>query len=314
METILRHASIEPMDFTYLGIGSAPHVSAGQTLEPKYDQLIPPCFHELLTKEKKHMRILHFDPAFHLCKEFLDTYFESWRLIPMELEGGWSWIGEHLEVIVLNQRIDHDEHFWFFQSLCETILQTKGRLIIQEYTGYELLPLNQKLYESIDNKELFKRRILLDMTYGTDTGCCTDMTKAQPFYDYTLNFLNLHFMTDEDAKRWVGISVKLDELLKKKYMYKFLSVLNSMHVDYRRKLRGETLMFGSPYYTDESTPDEIMTVLQGELHKSFEILVLTNAVNKELAPVLQTAFLSYKNKDQDPYKWYEAVKKILPPA
>ncbi len=298
------------MDFTYLGIGSAPHVQKGQTLEAKYDQLIPQCFHEFIVKDKKHMRILHFDPAFELCKDFLMEYFETWNLIPLDIEGGWSWIGPNLEVIVLNQRIDHKEHFWFFQSLCEAILQTKGRLVLQEYTGYELKDLNTQLYNSIENKELFKRRILLDMTYGTDTGCCTDMTKAQPFYDYNLNFLNLHFMTEDDAKQWANVSLKLDEILKKKYMYKFLSALNSIHVDYRRKLRGEALMFGHPLYTEDSTPDEIMNVLQKELRASLEILVLTHTVDPEMKQVLEDVFVTYKQ--QDPYKWYECVKRVLP--
>lgn len=311
METILRHVSLEPMDFTYLGIGSCPHVAQGQTLEPKYDQLIPTCFHEFLLHDKKHMRIIHFDPAFDTYKEFLHEYFGKWNLIPMEIEGGWSWVGEYLEVILLNQRIDHEEHFWFFQSLCEAILQTKGRLVIQEYTGYELKRLNQKLYDSMEQKELYKRRCLLDMTYGTDTGCCTDMTKAQPFYDYNLNFLNLHFMTDEDAKRWIHISLKLDEILKRIYLTKFLTHLNNIHVDYRRKLKGDSIMFGHPLYTDESSCDEIMKVLQSELQKSFEILVMLKKIDPEKKPQLQNLFETYKT--QDPYKWYESVKQVLPP-
>jgi hypothetical protein len=311
METILRHVSFEPMDITYVGIGSSPHLTEGQPLQPKYDQLIPFCFHEVLVKDKKHMRIIHFDPDFERCVPFLNEYFERWNLLQMELEGGYSWVGETLEVIVLPQRIDHDEHFWFIQSLCEAILHTKGRLVLQEYTGYEVKDLNQKLYESMENKELYKRRILLDMTYGTDTGCCTDMTKAQPFYDSNLNFLNLHFMTEEDAKRWVNSSLKLNEILKKKYMYTFLSTLNSMHVDYRRRLRGEALMFGNPLYTIDATPDEIMQVLQSELRKSFDILLLTQTVRSEMKSVLESVFSSYK--EQDPYKWYEAVKKVVPP-
>jgi len=311
MESILRHVSLEPMDITYVGIGSSPHVSPGQTLEPKYDQLIPQCFHEFLVKDKRHMRIVHFDPDFERCQEFLQEYFGKWNLIQIEINGGYSWVGETLEVLVVPQTIDHEEHFWFFQSLCETILETRGRLVLQEYTGYDLTNLNTKLYESMENKELYKRRILLDMTYGTDTGCCTDMTKAQPFYDYNLNFLNLHFMTDDEAKRWVNISLRLDDLLKKKYMYSFLSTLNSMHVDYRRRLRGESLMLGHPLYTTDATPDEIMKVLQSELRKSLDILVLTHKVHPTMKPVLETVFSSYK--EQDPYKWYEDVKNVVSP-
>jgi hypothetical protein len=310
MESILRAVLFEPMEITYLGIGSSPHVPVDQTLNPKYDQLVPTCFHEFLLKDKKHMRIIHFDPHFKHCFEFLNTYFEKWNLVPMEFKDGFSWVGDTLEVIVLPQSLDHKEHFWFFEQLCETMLQTKGKLLIQEYTGYELTSLNKKLYEASSNKDLFKRRILLDMTYGTDSGCSTDMTKAQPFYDFDLNFLNLYFMTDDDAKRWAQISLKLDEILRKKYQYKYLSSLNYIHVDYRRKLKGESLMYGSEFYTNDSTPDEIMSVLQKELRKALDVLIHVKYIEKEVLETFDTLCKTYKK--YDPYKWYDLVNKLLP--
>jgi hypothetical protein len=310
MESILRNVSLEPMEITYLGIGSSPHLSADQRLDPKYDQLIPSCFHEFLVRDKKYMRILHFDPHFRNCLEFLNQYFEKWNLVPLEFSDGYSWVGEHMEVIVIPRDISHKDHSWFFEQLCETILQTRGKLVIQEYTGYELDSLNKQLYESSSNKELFKRRILLDMTYGTDTGCCTDMTKAQPFYDFDFNFLNLHFMTDEDAKRWAHTSLKLDEVIRKKYQYKYLSSLNSMHVDYRRKLKGESLMYGSSLYTEASTADEIMQSLQKELRNALEILISIRYVDHDVLAIFKDLCANYKS--YDPYKWYDLVNKLLP--
>lgn len=311
MDSILRSVSLEPMELTYVGIGSSPHLGPDQVLEPKYDQLIPCCFHEFLLRDKKHMRILHFDPDFSNCVEFLHVYFEKWGLIPMDCSYGMSWIGANLEVIIVPERIDHDGHFEFFHSLCETVLQRKGKLIIQEYTGYELKTLNQKLYDAAQNKELFKRRILLDMTYGTDIGCSTDMTKAQPFYDFDLNFLNLHFMTDEDAKRWANVSLKVDEILKKKYKTRFLVALNNIHVDYRRKLRGDPIMYQNIQYTNESSPDEIMNVLQEELRKCFTILLAVFVVGREELAILEYLFANYKS--EDPYKWYSNVNKLMGP-
>lgn len=310
METVLKHLSDEPVELVYLGIGSCPHVAQGQTLEAKYDQLIPVCFHEPIVRDKKQTRIIHFDPAFDQYKDFLGSYFSNWNLIPMDIEGGWSWISETLEVLVFPQRIDHDEHYWFFESLCQTILDTKGKLVIQEYTGYELTSLNQKLYEGCNQQEKFKRRILLDMTFGTDSGCCTDMTKAQPFYDYNGNFLNFHFATDADAKRWIGISLKVDELLLRKYRAKYLQTLNHIHVDYRRKRNGDTLLYGSPDYTNDATPDEIMAVLKKQLKPSFDILVALRAIDASKQTTFQELFEIYKT--HDPYKWYDVVAKLLP--
>lgn len=310
METILRAVSLEPMEITYLGIGSSPHLAAGQTLAPKYDQLIPQCFHEFLIKDKKHMRIVHFDPDFAHCVEFLHQYFESWNLMPMEYSQGLYWMGETLEVFVIPEQLDHTKDYEFFQKLCDTIVKSKGKLLIQEYTGYDLKSLNQKLYDAAENKELFKRRVLLDMTYGTDIGCSTDMTKAQPFYDFDLNFLNLHFMTDKDAKRWIHASLKLDEILRKKYVYKYLSSLNSIHVDYRRRLKGESLMYGSDLYTNDATPDEIMSALQMSLKTSMDILVGLQFLNKEHEESFQKLCSTYTS--MDPYKWYEVMRKVIP--
>lgn len=310
MESILRTVELEPIELTYLGIGSSPHLQPGQSLDPKNDQLIPQCFHEFLRCDQKSMRLIHFDPDFSRCVEFLHSYFETWNLIPMEFSDGMSWIGEHLEVILLPETIDHTEHFWFFQRLTETLLDQGGKLLIQEYTGHELDTLNKRLYETTQNKDLYKGRILLDMTYGTDIGCSTDMTKAQPFYDYNLDFLNLHFMTEEDALRWARISFKLDEILRRKYVTKYVQALNNIHVDYRRKLKGETLMFGHPNYTESSSPDEIMKVLQDSLSSSFGILLALQVVSREAETTLKRHFLTYKGCD--PYKWYESVRKVIP--
>lgn len=310
MESILKSVYLEPVDITYLGIGSSPHIVGEQTLEAKRDQLIPLCFHEALLKDKKTMRILHFDPHFDQDLAFLHTYFEQWNLVPIEFTGGYSWVNESLEVIVVADRLEHERDYWFFESLCETILQIKGKLIIQEYTGYELKPLAEKLYSASVQKEKFKRRILLDMTFGTDIGCCTDMTKVQPFYDYTGDFLNLQYLTETDAKRYVGVSFKLDELLRQKYRALYYQTLNYIHVDYRRKLKGDTLLYGDPQYTETSSPEVIMSVLQEKLHRLLEILYALRVVPKEKIDGLLPIFQDYKS--YDPYKWYDIIYKTVP--
>ncbi len=309
MNTILKSVELEPMDVTYLGIGSCPHLSKGEVLDPKYDQLIPTCFYEALTKDKKSFRILHFDPAFDRYKEFLDSYFAKWDLLPLEFPGGFSWVNNQMEVIVMNRRIEHKDDFEFLNTLVAMILNTKGKLVVQEYTGYSLKDLNKQLYDGCDQKEKYKRRVLLDMTFDTDSGCCTDMTKAQPFYDYDGNFLNFHFLTEDETRRWAGISFKVDSLLRKKYTGKFLQTLNTYHVDYRRKLKGDSVMYGSPEYTNDATSDEIMSALQRSLRKSFEILLLVRGVQETSVSLLEELFTNYAT--YDPYKWYDKVSKLI---
>ncbi len=309
MNTILKSVELESMDITYVGIGSCPHVGKGQTLEAKYDQLLPVCFHEALNRDKKSFRIIHFDPAFDQYKPFLDDYFAEWDLLPLEFPGGYSWMNNQMEVIVMYRRIDHKEDFDFLKTLVNTILNSRGKLVIQEFTGYSLDPLNKRLYEACEQKEKYKRRILLDMTFGTDSGCCTDMTKAQPFYDYDGNFLNFHFLTETDARRWVGISLKVDHLLRKKYTETFLQTLNTYHVDYRRKLKGDSILYGSSEYTNDAGPEDIMASLQKSLRKSFEILLHVRGVQETSVLPLEELFRNYKS--YDPYKWYDKVSKLI---
>jgi hypothetical protein len=242
----------------------------------------------------------------------LNDYFQALGLFQVEFPGGYRWVKDYIDVIVIPSSLEKVDHKWFFESLTSFILNTKGMLLVQEYTGYELSEFYNMLYTESSSKEKFKRRILFDMTYGTDIGCCTDMTVAQPFYDYDGNFLNLTLMTETEIKRWVGVSLKLDTLLRKIYSSRFLHDLNRIHVDYRRRLKGEGSLYGSLDYADSATPDTIMEVLQKKLQGSFDILLATNLVGKDQEVSLMKLFESYKN--EDPYKWYDKVNKLIPRA
>ncbi len=312
MEPLLKTIADEPKDFTYLGIGSCPHLNEAGELLKKHDQLLPSCFDELITKEKKSFRILHFDPWFDSHKEFLSKYFEQWNLLRIDSENEqcYKWIGDTIEVTIFPRRIEHDGHFWFFERLVNTILGTKGKLLIQEYTGFELKELNQRLYESVREKEKYKCRILLDMTFGTDLGCCTDMTKAQPYYDYNGNFLNLHFLTISDMKRWIGISQGLDKLIQTLCLNKYYQTLNQDHVNYRRRLRGETCLYSCPEYSDKTSSEDIMRVLQTKIFLLMDTFVAMNYVNNTQKMILAELFQNYR--EYDPYKWYDAVFKLIP--
>lgn len=146
MKSILNIIDDDPYELTYLGIGSCPSIVKGH-LHIQHDQLIPYCFHERLLKEKKQMRIIHFDPFFDSYKEFLYKYFEEWKTIALDFEGGYRWLSETLDVLILPSRLEHKEDYKFFQTLSSTILNTKGKLIIQEYTGNSLQTLNERLYK-----------------------------------------------------------------------------------------------------------------------------------------------------------------------
>ena len=308
LNSILKIIDDDPYEMNYLGIGSCPSIVKGH-LHIQNDQLVPYCFREHILKEKKQLRIVHFDPFFENYKEFLKNYFEEWNTIPLDYKGGYRWINETLDIIIIPDRLEHKEDYIFFQNLSSSILNAKGKLVVQEYTGQSLKELNRKLYTHCEQKELFKRRILLDMTFETDSGCSTDMMRIKPFYDSSSHFINLHFMKDNEVGRRIGSSPELDTLLRKKYTSKFLHTLNSIHVDYRRKLKGESVMYGSSHYTNNSSPDEIMIILQRKLTNYFSLLYALHVVSDEDKKKLQEAFASYTT--YDPYKWYDVLYKLV---
>lgn len=307
MESILSACLRSPVPLTYLGIGSCPHKKG--LLEAKYDQLFPNCFHKSVFQEKLPIRIVHFDPLFASMKEYLDQYFEALYCAPFHIQGAMGWKSDLVEVIIVPACIHHTEHIWFFESLTDIILETNTQLVIQEFTGYSTKDLNTHLYQSSTKKEKYKRNILMDMTFETDSGCCTDMSIAQPFYDYQGKFLNLYFMNTQEVIRWIGISEKFDTMVKTLFKSHFLQTLNDIHVDYRRVKNGDPPFFRSELYNETTPCDMIMKVLQEKLLEQFDVLLYGSAVTTKEKENLQKLFKTYKS--YDPYKWYNEVKKVV---
>lgn len=307
MNSILRRCTEEPVGLTYLAIGSCPYVTPEYPLVPKNDQLFPVCFHERVSKDKQPMRLIHFDPAFDLHQDILTRYCSDLNLTQIEADEGDHWTSETLDVLLVSDRISQADHLWFFESLVEIILGTKGKLIVQDYTGASMTELAQKLYTSCPEKELFKRRVLLDMSYGTDCGCSTDLTTVSPFYDFAGNFLPIHWMTPSELKSWCGTTSKLDTVLLKRTRGDYLKALNQIHVDYRRKRQGLPNLYGSPSYTNESSGTEILRVLKETLLPLADLLQTLRKGDSLVVPLLQ---LFETAETDDMYKWYEKVASL----
>jgi len=309
MNSILSVLIDEPRPLTYVGIGSCPHGAPNQPLEPRSDQLIPLWVREEM--KTKPVRIVHLDPAFPSCLEALDTYLRPFDLIPLDLEGGYRWINDHIDFIVVPERISHTGHFWFFEQLTEEVLEMSGSLVIQEYTGECTEPLRERLAKETPFPELFQRRVLIDMTFGTDEGCCTDMTKLRLFRDARDFFINLPYCSQTDLLRLVGVSQELDTLLRKRTLRRFLETFNNRHVDYRRRLKGLPCMFGCKDYTNESSPETIMAVLETDVKPFVDLLVRLKNISSVDLFHLTHLFESYK--DYDPYKWHSEVVEMVRP-
>lgn len=309
MNSILSVLIDEPRPLTYVGIGSCPHQAPNQPLEPRSDQLIPLWIREEM--KTKPVRIVHLDPAFPSSLETLETYLKPFDLIPLDLDGGYRWVNGYMDFLVVPEFLSHTNHFWFFEQLSEEILEMGGSLIIQEYTGQSTEPLRERLAKETPFPELFQRRVLIDMTFGTDEGCSTDMTKLRLFRDSRGFFINLPYCSQQDLLGLVGLSRDLDSILRKRTVRQFLEIFNNRHVDYRRRLKDLPCMFGSPQYTNETPCEGVMAVLQGNLKPYLNLLVRLNVLSQVDLYRMNELFQDYKS--YDPYKWYSEVVELVRP-
>ena len=310
MQQILAQVQAEPKDYTYIGIGSCPHCGDPEKLEDRWDQLMPMFVREV--PSSKTLRIIHIDPAFYREEEFLTKYFAEKlpTAIHLNEENLHVWINDRVEVIILSDSFDQHDHEWFMEHLIEIVLADRGQLVLQEYTGYDTAPLYRSLYEKSLDKALFKTRILFDVTYGTDEGCGTDMTKYRPITDSRGNFFNTVLCTVSEIKAHTGFNTEMDKLILKYITGLYRRTLNQFHVDYRRRLKGETtVLYECSHYTHKTEPEDIMLALQRELTEYVDILRKLKIMTPEKDAHVKELFKEYKRYDI--YKWYDEMSKII---
>jgi hypothetical protein len=311
-----------PVDFTYMGIGSAPHASTLEDYTSKWQQILPPFLQEdYTTHPEKTFRVIHFDPAFKGKQQFLQGYFESlgWGLVSNlreEMSPSIFCIRNHrMEILLVADFFYHSsynkesDHTWFLEVLLETILRShRQKFILQEYTGHEIDSLYQVLSKSV-SKEKMKRQVLFDISYGTGTGCSTDLDVYKPFYDHEGNFINLLLMNSDELVRIIGQSEAIDKILRRKLYGRFMSDLNKYHVDYRRSLVGDPPLSQTYEYNHTTPSTEIMKILQRHLRDQWAPLEKLGILDVASKREMERLFLTYQT--YNPYTWYTAVSKCL---
>ena len=136
-----------------------------------------------------------------------------------------------------------------------------------------------------------------------------DLNKYKPFYDKNGDFLNFILYTREEILQIIGIHSGMDELIKIYFLKEYRDILNNHQVNYRRKLKGDTLLFPNKYYNESTTPDEIMTVLQKLLSERYDIFRKMKLISAEKELEIVNLFQNYHTID--PYRWHELVNKII---
>ena len=290
------YCKANPREYTYIGIGSKNRVNDVKEFHADIDQILP----VFLNSVSKTIRAIHFDPFFaeQYDNGFLSRYFTNKGF--MRVDGMWMSSDFRIEVIIVPHLLDDD---FFLKKMMKQTIESNSQLVVQEYTGQELVPKFKHLYSQFSGPEkaYIEKNILFDVTYGTDCTCVTPMTKFAPIMKDGY-FLNFALYTEERMLNMIGVHPFMDQLIKKNVLKTLSRVLNEDHVNYRKAVRGEQLMFQSSNYSYNSSPEEIMTVLLKRIKDILNILEKLNALTQEKLDLFEKHSKNYRELDM--YKWY----------
>lgn len=313
---------IEP-SFVYVGIGSCPHTQIITEYTDNWNQILPVFMRDVLETTSLPVRILHFDPAFGYQPdkiEFLQAYFDSISLQLAYDPETKTWSNKRVTIILSSMSFNHTDKYmsvkesddWFLEELAAHVIQTNSKLVVQEFTGRDLDQVFKTAFNKSPTQNKFKNNILFDITYGTNSTCSTNMSNYKPLYDVRENFCNLLLNTPDELKRYIGTNPRVDEYVKQYFTKQYNTILNNYHVDYRRRTRGETILFTNELYNDTSSPELIMELLETELCSLipvFRDLKVTNIEKESRLFLLLETYKSYKGNDM--YTWYNLAKSVI---
>jgi hypothetical protein len=290
------YCQANPREYTYIGIGSKNRVDDVKDFHADIDQILP----VFLNTVSKTIRVIHFDPYFaeKYDNGFLSRYFTSKGF--MHVDGIWTSPDFRIEVIVIPEMLEND---FFLKHMIAQAIKFKSQLVVQEYTGHELIPKFKYLYSHFNDldKAYIEKNVLFDITYGTECSCVTPLTKFYPIMKDGY-FLNFALYTEEKMLEMIGTHPFMDQLIKTNVLKTLSKILNEDHVNYRKAVRGEQLMFQSSNYSYNSSPEEIMTVLLKRIKDILNILEKLNALTQEKLDLFEANSRNYSELDM--YKWY----------
>jgi hypothetical protein len=299
-------------DLTYVGVGSAIHNLPG--LDNKSDQILPLFIREMLSSGMR-VTAIHFDPMFNL--ETMKEYFNRYTDADLRHLGfAWHWRLKDVEVYILPYAFEHkgpEADVDFLDALIHRVLLSRGSLIFQQYTGYDPVDTFRALYAGSRLPSEFKDRVLFDVSYGADTGCCTDLTRWRPIYTPHGGFMNFLLYDMDEMTSIIGYNTQTDKLIFDHFKKDFVKTVNDNHVNYRRRCKEDTCLFLSEMpYTEMADPEEIMRHLQTEIYRYVEIFKRLDMLTPEKEVELAGLMRCYKATDGvNVYDWYSAVTKIV---
>ena len=301
MNEVVDYCNTNPCDYTYLGIGSKNRYDDIEKLTPDLDQILPP----FLDKVKTRIRCIHVDPRFSEDNGFLKAYFALKKF--KQYYGSWVSHDNRIEVIIVSEYFENSD---ILRQLMVQAVEHKTRLVVQKYTGEQMLNVFKSLYSTFDisHQAYIRNNVLFDITYGADCGCMTLMTQHEPLMDNRGCFYNFTLYDETQIIGSIGLHPKMDELIKRYVTAKLSQVLNEDHVNYRKATRSEALMFPSTEYSVGATPEMIMDVLLHKVKVILGILKRLGSLTSEKQDLFNKYSQNYKTMDM--YTWYSDMTKL----
>jgi hypothetical protein len=182
-----------PVDYQYIGIGSA--VSELSYISDQNDQIIPKFideYHNVYNDQR--IRVINIDPMFgisHYTKNIYDYHMINRHGYIFDLKyispavQIWKTIDDTFESIIINTMFDSDSDKWFIESFVNTTINHHNKLVIHSYTGGSLYGLRKYLYNSFPSdaqKEIFKKKVLIDIAVDDVGDCSFDLMIWKPLY------------------------------------------------------------------------------------------------------------------------------------
>jgi len=309
-QNIVDHATNNKYNVIFIGIGSASQRTT--KLEEYCDDInqLYPWFMQKMYKNNSKL-IIHFDPAFdtNSQKEFNDMYFMSKGfnrgMTPEAIEYN-TWVSNNCNVIIVPSALTEDERNKFLESISMSVLISTGKVIAQEFTGRELLPSFKKFLVDRDFPHQVKRRlrnnVVWDITQGEECHCHTPMTKYEPILKHNGGFFNFIAYSNDKLLKWINTSSAIDKLLYKHFYREFRKIIDTHHVNYRRKLLNDKLLTSTPYYNEETPAFKIMDFIINEGDPMIRVLFKISSKSQEFKDKFTYKFVNYKQYDT--YKWY----------
>lgn len=306
----------------YTGIGSYPY-STIKDLSPENDQIIPEFLKRLIRNNSDiNVVIHHYDPMFGFpagkakVKEYLDA--SPWNFVKQDESNDKVWDCKQPKIHIMFQdyeiHYDNPETMSMIELSVQMLLTNTNhsKLIVQDYTGRTTDEYVLKLYGKTpdDKKKTFRDRILFDFTYGLSCECSTDLTRYEPLYCHAYrDFFNPLLLTAEETLAEIGHSKEKDEIIKSLWLKRFKKALNTYHVDYRRRIRGDIALYPCELYEPLAEPALIRDLLLLELQACFK--VLANLSPEIAAKKSQFNQLCEQFIEWEVYSWFQAAMLLV---